>query len=228
MVEKPRKKETAKEAVARIEKEEQQRALAKLKEGGYILDETDISVYADTVTKAKEIYDTPVAKALDMAKSLKGYAGFVLYVYNEEKMISELRPLREITPVVKSNKTGEYFLLTKPAFSLNGKPTFICVRGYPASIDLVMSNVANMKALLPDENDAASIGAQLDSLYANVLFRQKMLSGVYIGVIILLCIVSASIALLMATAYYNPWHVATAVSNSTETAIRALGGLIHA
>lgn len=62
------------------------------------------------------------------------FRGYVLYIYDSEKLEGKLYPLPRITPTLRIKETAEIFSLDFPAFYIEGKPVFFVFRGYPLTI----------------------------------------------------------------------------------------------
>ncbi|HEY0090645.1 MAG TPA: hypothetical protein VGB37_17470 [Candidatus Lokiarchaeia archaeon] len=69
-------------------------------------------------------------------RNFTDFRGYVLYIFDSEKLEGKLYPLPRIQPTLRIRETSEDFALGKPAFYIEGKPVFIVYREYPVSISL--------------------------------------------------------------------------------------------
>lgn len=104
------------------------------------------------------------------------FAGYILYIWNPEKLECKLHPLTEIKPTCRVNSTSETFQLGKPAFFIDGKPLFVLVRGIPYSIELKLLDKKERKRLDEKGYSASEIDAKVNSIYTNQIFRAKRLN----------------------------------------------------
>ena len=119
-------------------------------------------------------------KVKDFATEKIAYSGYLLYIWNSEKLAMELKPMVSIEPTIQIRSTKEIFQVGIPAGILNGKPLFVAVRGIPYTVemDLTQTKIKDgFKTLLTLKGYSASeIEAKLNSIYINRIFRAKVLS----------------------------------------------------
>lgn len=104
------------------------------------------------------------------------YNGYVLYIWNPEKLQGKLHPLTEVKSTLTIRSTAETFELGKPALFLEGKPLFIVIRGIPYSIELDITNDETRKILKEKGYSPSEIDAKINSIYVNRIFRAKRLT----------------------------------------------------
>lgn len=76
-------------------------------------------------------------------KSFLSFAGYILYVYNDEHLFCKLIPLTEITSMIRTNK-DETFYLGKPALNISGKPLWIIIREIPYSVEIEIMDIRKL------------------------------------------------------------------------------------
>lgn len=121
--------------------------------------------------KAKEIKDIGKKGAKEL---IAKFGGYVLYIWNTEKHFCELKNLTEAKDSVRIKSTGETIKLAEPTILIDGRPTWICVREFPISINLELDKDRN--ALIEKGYSASEIDAKLHSPYTNRIYRLKSLS----------------------------------------------------
>lgn len=136
--------------------------------------------------------------------------GYILYIYDSEKMNSTLYPLLRIQPSVKIGATNEVFSLDKPAFQIEGKPVFICIRNCPYSIEFEMLKekfVDDLEDVDKPENSncrviekkysASEIDARVGSVYYNQIFRKKAIDSITIVIFVLSILLAIAITVII-------------------------------
>jgi len=132
------------------------------------------------------------------ARENVAFAGYLLYIWNPEKLHSKLYPLPEVKSTVRISSTGESFNLGKPSLYLEGKPLFIVIRELPYSIELELKdNNYHFKVLEEKGYTASEIDAKINSMYVNQIFRAKRLTKTDIIVFLLSILSSILITSMM-------------------------------
>jgi len=118
-----------------------------------------------------------IEKVKAKARESLALGGYLLYIWNPEKLNCKLFPLPEVKSTVRISSYSETFQLGKPAMFLEGKPLFIVVREIPYSIELELIDNDERNKLLTEKGYTPSeIDAKINSIYVNRIFRAKRLS----------------------------------------------------
>lgn len=146
------------------------------------------------------------------------YRGFLLYIYDIQRMQCELKGLPKLATQITYSETNERFELGKPAFYLQGKPVWICLRGFPLSIETedlqLESEIGKLKFRLPTSSE---IEAKAKSLYAKMIFGKKMIDSSYYLITLLLCaLVGLVVHLIDRITFTSQPEIPETVSNSTQ------------
>ena len=157
--------------------------------------------------KGKKIKDirSKIKQTINTSLSV---AGYVHYFWNTDHLESSLKPIPFISNPLTIKSTQESFLLGKPAYHLDVKPVFICLREIPYSIELELLDGKDRKIeidgktkLLKELNYTPSeIYAKVHSLYHHYWFKSKRLSKTDVIIYILsmlLSILGTSIVFMM-------------------------------
>jgi hypothetical protein len=129
------------------------------------------------------------------AKKQMAFAGYVLYIWNPNKLECKLLPLTEIKPTCRINSTAETFQLGKPAMFIDGKPLFVLIRDIPYSIELELLTDKTREYIKEKGYSASEIDAKINSVYTNRIFRSKRLNKtdfIIFGLAILTTILTTS------------------------------------
>lgn len=150
------------------------------------------------MTKNKENIGKNVIDKIKLkAKESLAFGGYLLYIWNPEKLNCKLFPLPEVKATVRIASFGETFELGKPAMFLEGKPLFIVVREIPYSIELsLITNKKRSKVLQEKGYTPSEIDAKINSIYVNRIFRAKRLTRIDI-IIFALSLISTALITAM-------------------------------
>lgn len=121
--------------------------------------------------KIKEIKEISKEGAKEV---IAKFGGYVLYIWNPKKHFTELKTLTEAKDSVRIKSTGETIKLAEPTLLIDGRPTWICIREFPISINLELDK--DRMALIEKGYSATEIDAKLHSPYTNRMYRLKELS----------------------------------------------------
>lgn len=126
------------------------------------------------------------------------FEGYCLYLYDNENLNCKMFPLQSIQPTLRIKASNETFALDNPAFYIEGKPVFICLRGNPISISMELMDKNARKILIEKGYSASEIDAKINSIYTNNIFRKRMIdSSLIITYILSICVSVLSTILFM-------------------------------
>lgn len=129
---------------------------------------------------------------------------FLLYVWNPNLMICEMKDLEYVDSIVRIFGTNESYILMNPMASLKGKPVYLVKRGFPISINFqffkyeigkdIFNEVLKEIPWKPSEIDAICFSASLKKAFQHNRFDKTIV--IYFILSILLSIVSTSLVFI--------------------------------
>ena len=130
------------------------------------------------------------------------FKGFILYIFDLKHLEAKLKGLPKLASHVTIAETQERVQLDKPAFYLEGKPVWVCIRNFPLSVELEEINLEGEIKKLPFRlPTAAEIESKVKSLYAKLVFGKKLVDSSYYLISLLLCALTGLIVHLLDRIY---------------------------
>lgn len=160
-----------------------------------------------------------------MKEKEKIFKGFILYIYDINHFETRLIGLPSLGSFVVLKEYNERFDTAEPAFYLDGKPVWLCIRGIPFSLEFEEIDKQKVKNMMVKIPSSSEIESKAKSLYTRMIFGKKMVDNSYYLISLLLCVITGLVVHLIDRISFSitttPTNSTANIANSTNATITA-------